>query len=156
MTFRLCCNYCQGCSRRRSRKRCPLQEAKALTISSSAHRNGRLYVFETNLRDITCIHGPHMYDTTSHRNGGLYVLNKHLRGVTSIHRLHMEDTTSHRNGGLYVFLKSLNDVTGIRRLHTEDTTSAKRFFDFLGACPSRTNLPGLPYAPRWEGRECLL
>ena len=30
--------YGQECSRRRSRKGCPLQEAKALTISSSAHR----------------------------------------------------------------------------------------------------------------------
>ena len=40
LTFRLCCNYGQGCSRRRSRKGCPLQEAKALTISSSAPRRG--------------------------------------------------------------------------------------------------------------------
>ena len=38
LTFRLCCNYGQGCSRRRSRKGCPLREAKALTISSSAPR----------------------------------------------------------------------------------------------------------------------
>ena len=42
-----------------------------------------------------------------------------------------------------------------KRLIQPNIEKAKRFFDFLGACPSRTSLLGLPYAPRPQRRHSL-